>query len=193
MFGKDKAKLSLPESRTVCGYEIKKMPIGAYLRAAERLGSLPEGLISACFPGKSPAEVLDSLTQIAKDGLANIIGAFIKGPSLIILDVEMPGMNGFDAARKLRNSTEYRDIPIIFLTAHTNPEIETEGFDVGAVDYIYKPVLAKTLLMRVETQIMLKNQKRDIMKLQETILKLQETTSRLQERIMRMSVGAEAV
>ena len=116
-----------------------------------------------------------------------------RRPSLIILDVEMPGMNGFDAARKLRASTEYRDIPIIFLTAHTNPEFETEGFDVGAVDYIYKPVLAKTLLMRVETQIMLKNQKRDIMKLQETTLKLQETTSKLQERIMRMSVGAEAV
>jgi len=69
----DKAHLSLPKSRKVCGYEIKKMPIGAYLKAMERIQGLPDDFISQCFPGLSLQEVLDKLSNLDEHSLVDLI------------------------------------------------------------------------------------------------------------------------
>jgi putative two-component system response regulator len=60
-------------------------------------------------------------------------------PDLILLDIEMPGMSGYEAIEKLKAEKETRDIPVIFLTARNDPGSELEGLNMGAVDYIYKP------------------------------------------------------
>jgi sigma-B regulation protein RsbU (phosphoserine phosphatase) len=77
-------------------------------------------------------------------------------PDLILLDVSMPGMDGYDVCRALKASPQTRDIPIIFLTGQTRDEDETEGFEAGAVDYIHKPFSAAVLKARVRTHIMLR-------------------------------------
>ena len=95
-------------------------------------------------------------TKIATNGekaLAIANGA--EKPDLILLDVMMPGMDGYEVCRRLKDSPATRDIPIIFLTAKTEEVDEEKGFDVGAVDYIHKPFSAPIVLARVRTQLAL--------------------------------------
>lgn len=83
---------------------------------------------------------------------------FIKNklPDLILLDVMMPGMNGYEVCEKLKADKRYRHIPIIFLTAKTETENIVKGFQVGGVDYIAKPFITEELLARVKTHIQIK-------------------------------------
>jgi putative two-component system response regulator len=74
-------------------------------------------------------------------------------PDLILLDVQMPEMNGYEAIKKLKSDTQYRDIPVIFLTSMTDEQSEAEGLKLGAVDYIYKPFDTPLLLQRLETRL----------------------------------------
>src|SRR5450830_1514974 len=76
-------------------------------------------------------------------------------PDLILLDIMMPGMNGYEVCEKLKANLSTREIPVIFVTAMSEVEDETRGFDAGAVDYIQKPVSAPILLRRVETHLSL--------------------------------------
>lgn len=77
-------------------------------------------------------------------------------PDLILLDVMMPGISGWEVCEQLKSSPGTRDIPVIFLTASSAPEDETKGFDLGAIDFIAKPVNPPTLLARVSTQLKVK-------------------------------------
>jgi PAS domain S-box-containing protein len=77
-------------------------------------------------------------------------------PDLILLDVMMPGIDGFETCRQIKANTKTQDIPVIFLTAKTETVDVVKGFNVGAVDYVVKPFQAEELLTRVETQISLK-------------------------------------
>ncbi|MCQ8104809.1 response regulator [Methylomonas sp. SURF-2] len=77
-------------------------------------------------------------------------------PDLILLDIMMPGMDGYEVMNKLKESPQTRDIPVIFVTALTSDLDESRGFELGAVDYIYKPCNLATLSARVGTQIELK-------------------------------------
>jgi putative two-component system response regulator len=72
-------------------------------------------------------------------------------PDLILLDVEMPEMDGYEAAEKLKSSDKYRNIPIIFLTSREDAGSKEKGLSLGAVDYIHKPIVAQALLERLET------------------------------------------
>jgi signal transduction histidine kinase len=76
-------------------------------------------------------------------------------PDLILLDVEMPEMNGYDAAKKLKSNGEFSEIPIIFLTSMDDAKNEMKGLNIGAVDYIHKPFLAPLLLRRIKTHMSL--------------------------------------
>ena len=73
-------------------------------------------------------------------------------PDLILLDIEMPDMNGFDALIRLKNN-KWADIPVIFLTANTDPETEVKGFKIGAVDFVKKPFSPPVLLNRIKTHL----------------------------------------
>jgi diguanylate cyclase (GGDEF)-like protein len=89
-------------------------------------------------------------------------------PDIILLDIEMPEIDGFTAIKQLKSDEKLCDVPVIFLTAHKDEEIETKGFDLGAVDFITKPFSTAVLLKRIETHI-----KNDI--------NLKETKSSLRE------------
>jgi putative two-component system response regulator len=78
-------------------------------------------------------------------------------PDLILLDVMMSDLNGFEVCRRLKALPETENIPIIFLTAQTDPEAEQEGLDLGAVDYITKPFSPPTIVARINTQLHLKS------------------------------------
>jgi putative two-component system response regulator len=81
-------------------------------------------------------------------------------PDLILLDVKMPGMDGYEVCRRLKASAVTSKIPVIFVTAMTDRENEAMGFDVGAVDYITKPVSPPIVIARVATHLALYDQNR---------------------------------
>ena len=77
-------------------------------------------------------------------------------PDLILLDVMMPDLDGYETCKKIKSSEYLKDIPIIFLTAKTQPEDIVKGFELGAVDYIIKPFNSSELVARVKTHLELK-------------------------------------
>jgi diguanylate cyclase (GGDEF)-like protein len=79
-------------------------------------------------------------------------------PDLVLLDVVMPGMDGFEVCRRLKADDVTRDIPVIFVTAHNDDIAETSGLDAGAVDFISKPINPKIVRARVRTHLTLKAQ-----------------------------------
>ncbi len=89
-------------------------------------------------------------------GKLSLSGAQAIPPDLILLDVMMPEMDGFETCRQLKASPVTKDIPIIFLTARTSTKDIVEGFNLGAVDYITKPFNETELLARVHTHLSLK-------------------------------------
>ncbi len=81
-------------------------------------------------------------------------------PDLILLDVMMPGMDGYEVCRILKSNPETARIPVIFVTAMSEIEEEEKGFEAGAVDYITKPIHPAIVLSRVNTHLALANQQR---------------------------------
>jgi putative two-component system response regulator len=79
-----------------------------------------------------------------------------SAPDLILLDIMMPGMDGYEVCRHLKADSRTRDVPVIFLTAKAEVEDEQKGFEVGAVDYITKPISAPIVMARVRTHLALK-------------------------------------
>jgi len=77
-------------------------------------------------------------------------------PDLILLDVIMPDMDGYEVCRRLKEDEATRDIPVIFLTANSDEQEEAKGFEVGALDYINKPVRPAVVMARVRTHLKLK-------------------------------------
>lgn len=81
---------------------------------------------------------------------------FLQGndlPDLILLDIMMPGVNGYEVLRQIKTMPVVRDIPVIFLTARRAPEDEQKGLDLGAADYVTKPISPPIMLARVKTQL----------------------------------------
>lgn len=91
--------------------------------------------------------------EFAIDGKSALNWLVKKKFDLILLDVNMPGMNGYEVCAVIKKDPFTCDIPIIFITANTDPESIIRGFDNGAVDYITKPFLKGELLARVKTQL----------------------------------------
>ncbi|MDR2952433.1 MAG: response regulator [Treponema sp.] len=92
------------------------------------------------FPNPSAADMFSLLEHVQ--------------PDLILLDVEMPEMNGHEAIQKLKGDAKYGGIPVIFLTSMNSEESETEGYKLGAVDYIHKPFVTPELLKRIEKHLL---------------------------------------
>lgn len=86
-------------------------------------------------------------------------------PDLILLDVLMPGIDGFETCRRLKANAATQDIPVIFLTALTETSEKMKGFAVGGVDYIIKPFYDEEVLSRVNTHLTISRQKRQIQEL----------------------------
>ena len=83
-------------------------------------------------------------------------------PDLILLDVNMPNMNGYEAIKRVKENERTAGIPVIFLTSLNDTEMEIKGLSMGAVDYITKPFSAPLLLKRIEIHLLLESQKREL-------------------------------
>ena len=82
--------------------------------------------------------------------------AFANPPDLILLDIMMPKIDGFETCRRLKADPKLVDIPIIFITSKNEDEYEQMGFSVGASDFIHKPINAPILIARVKTHLKIK-------------------------------------
>jgi putative two-component system response regulator len=91
----------------------------------------------------------------ARNGEDALDAARKHRPALILLDIQMPGMDGYEVCRRLKASHTTEDIPVIFVTALTDSLDEKAGFDAGGVDYLTKPISPLTLLARVRTHLSL--------------------------------------
>lgn len=118
--------------------------------------------------------------QIAINGVDALETAFEDPPDLILLDIMMPEMDGYEVCGKLRQDERTKDIPIIFLTAKALKDDIVKGFEVGGQDYITKPFDYRELMERVKTQLELRSQ-REVLKNMNEILeeKVQERTAQL--------------
>lgn len=103
-------------------------------------------------------------TLVARSGESAIQKAAYAHPDLILLDVMMPGLDGFETCRRLKANPAIRDIPVIFMTALTETDSKVRGFGVGAVDYITKPFQQEEVLARITTHLRLRSLTRQLQK-----------------------------
>jgi putative two-component system response regulator len=107
-------------------------------------------------------------------------------PDLILLDVEMPDISGFEVCRALKDEVLTTAIPIIFLTGRTEAQAQVEGFELGAVDYVTKPINAAVLRARVRMHLALSNRRQELERLvQERTAQLEGTRAELIRRLSR--------
>jgi len=113
--------------------------------------------------------------KIALNGVKALeIATMEPHPDIILLDVMMPEMNGYEVCTKLKSDPSTSEIPVIFVTAFDDLSGELKGFEVGGVDYITKPVVPEIVLARVNTH-----------------LRLKEVTEKLAEYALRMEKLAD--
>lgn len=91
--------------------------------------------------------------RVAVDGFAALQSIRRQRPDIIVLDALMPGMDGFDTCRQIKDDVNTSDIPVIFLTGLDDSDHIVRGFRVGGVDYVTKPVVAEELIARVATHL----------------------------------------
>lgn len=114
-----------------------------------------DSIISITYLSKILGGTYNIKTASNGEGALNIL-AFENPPDLIILDVIMPGMDGYEVCGKIKSDLRTKDIPIIFITGKGNEEDEIRGFNLGAVDYIAKPFNPVIVKARVSTHMELK-------------------------------------
>jgi CheY-like chemotaxis protein len=101
---------------------------------------------------------------IDTDGNSAIEAIGQSVPDIILLDVMMPGMDGFETCRRLKENADTRDIPVIFMTALNEVIDEVKGLELGAVDYIIKPFRVEIVLERIRTHLTLRNLQKSLEK-----------------------------
>lgn len=95
------------------------------------------------------------IVRAVKSGEAAITSIQKKPPDLILMDIIMPGLNGFDVCRKIKAMKQFKNIPIIFLTALNDVKQKVLAFQSGGVDYITKPFSSEEVLTRIHTHLQL--------------------------------------
>jgi len=107
----------------------------------------------------------DYRMRVARDGVTALRLAQQHLPDLILLDVMMPGMDGYEVCRQIKADPRLAEIPVIFVTGMGETADESQGFDVGGVDYITKPINPPVLRRRVRTHLALHDQHRELERL----------------------------
>lgn len=116
---------------------------------------------------------------MAKNGVSALNFAHKKEPDLILLDIMMPEMNGFQVCRRLKDDSGTKEIPVIFISALAETEDKLKGFDAGGVDYIAKPFQKEEILARVDAHLRLRNAREELKKANERLKTATETKDRL--------------
>jgi DNA-binding response OmpR family regulator len=126
--------------------------------------------------------------RCAKNGSLALMGAKNATPDLILLDIQMPDMNGYEVCKKLKADIQTSEIPVIFLSALDDVFDKVEAFTVGGVDYITKPFQVEEVLVRVRHQLALQAAKTEIIKLNtELEQKIAQRTAQLAEVVDRLN------
>jgi diguanylate cyclase (GGDEF)-like protein/PAS domain S-box-containing protein len=119
--------------------------------------------------------------SVAKSGKSALQKVHQALPDLILLDIKMPGIDGFETYHRLKAHPQIRDIPVIFMTALSDSIDKVQGLKLGAVDYITKPIEPEEVLARVENQLALQSAKAQICQLNaELERRVQERTAQLE-------------
>jgi two-component system, sensor histidine kinase and response regulator len=120
--------------------------------------------------------------EFANSGEAALEWLNVRQFDLILLDINMPVMNGFEMCRKIRSNPDLNNVPVIFLSAETERESILKGFELGAQDYLTKPFDSRELLVRVRTHLVLKDSLEKLDKLNKSLEeKVTERTKQLKE------------
>ncbi|WNZ26244.1 hybrid sensor histidine kinase/response regulator [Leptolyngbya sp. NK1-12] len=133
--------------------------------------------------------------RVAIDGESAIAKAHYEPPDLILLDVEMPGMNGFEVCQQLKANAATQSIPVIFTTALADLDSKVKGLSLGAVDYIIKPFEAQEVVARVQVHLQLRRltkmleEKSALLEASNTAL--QQLTQALEERVQERTAALE--
>ena len=117
--------------------------------------------------------------RIAEDGERTLQVLETYRPDIILLDVMMPGMDGFETCRRIKEKKETADIPIIFITALDDIDDKIAGFEAGGVDYITKPFQQKEVLTRLNTHIRLRRKEQELEKALDEVIRQQKLFKKL--------------
>jgi PAS domain S-box-containing protein len=137
----------------------------------------------------------------APNGELALWTAASRPPELILLDVRMPGIDGFEVCRSLKQSEALRDIPVIFLSAQYDTDDKVRGFGLGAVDFIAKPFQAEEILARTDTHVRLARAQRQLAqeraglkaRVRERTAQLAAAASRVQEELRQRRANEESL
>ncbi|MGA7318437.1 MAG: SpoIIE family protein phosphatase [Silvibacterium sp.] len=130
-------------------------------------------------------------TRIATTGAKALeLASQAPAPDLILLDVMMPEMSGYEVCSRLKSAEHTRDIPVIFLTGRTEIDDETKGFEVGAVDYIHKPFSPAVVQARVRTHLVLRGIREQLASQLKTIQGEMDTARQIQLSILPREIPA---
>jgi CheY-like chemotaxis protein len=134
--------------------------------------------------------------MVAQDGEEGVERAQFGQPDLILLDVMMPGMDGFEACRRLKADGRTQDIPVVFMTALSDTADKVIGFEVGGVDYVTKPFQVEEVLARINTHLALRAMRQQLAEqnrqLQQEIAVRQQAEAALQRALDELDQRAAA-
>src|SRR5919202_1162887 len=134
---------------------------------------------------------------IAEDGESAIERAEYAPPDLILLDVIMPGMDGFETCRRLKANEVTKNIPIIFMTALSETVDKVRGLNLGAVDYMTKPLQHEEVLARVKLHLRLRNLTKTLqeqnLRLEQEIQQRQRSEQKIREQAALLDITTDAI
>jgi sigma-B regulation protein RsbU (phosphoserine phosphatase) len=125
---------------------------------------------------------------VAKDGETALTIAAKASPDLILLDIMMPGIDGFEVCRRLKAAPETAGIPVIFLSALTDTKDKVQGLQLGAVDYVSKPFQPDEVIARVDTHLTIHRLKREVEQKKDALEDELEAASDVQRRLLPKSL-----
>src|ERR671933_1755983 len=120
---------------------------------------------------------------VAQSGESAITKLDKVAPDLILLDVMLPGLDGFETCRRLKATAETQDIPVIFMTALCESLDKIKGLKVGAVDYITKPFQKEEVLARIENQLKIRKLSKQLEEQNQQLQKEIRTRRKIEERL----------
>ncbi len=116
---------------------------------------------------------------IAMDGLKALDFINKRKPDLILLDIMMPGMDGFEVCEKIKSNEDTKDIPVIFISALKDTIDKVKGFEIGGIDYITKPFQKEEILVRVNSHLKLKHAQEELKQTNESLKAVNATKDKL--------------
>lgn len=128
--------------------------------------------------------------RMAKSGKMALMGINAVKPDLILLDIKMSGLSGFDVCEKLKSDPATKDIPVIFISAQDQTEDKLKAFQLGGVDYITKPFHIEEVLARITTHLTIRNLQQEI---QENNNKLENTNRELEEKNAELQIAIDNI